>query len=174
MQEIRSWSRLGDHKASSTYRSWLRSDYYGELILPLEYRKGHLGEPVRVRKTTLIDNSCKCLGWSKRVSWGLPCLHIYHEIFTPEKRADELMQKMWDENVVGIADQNKRLKVEEVLAARKEAQSRRYAEGLWSGNSMEGRWYAVVFKQKDCWRPTYLLSNTFSHGWRLLRNTARW
>ena len=40
------------------------------------------------------------------------------------------MQKMWDENVVGTADQNKRLKVEEVLAARKEAQSRRYAEGL--------------------------------------------
>ena len=89
-------------------------------------------------------------------------------------RADELMQRMWDEDVVGIADQNKRLTAEEVLAAREEAQSRRYAEGLWSGNSMEGRWYAVVFKQKDCWRPTYLLSNTFSHGWRLLRNTARW
>ena len=40
------------------------------------------------------------------------------------------MQKMWDENVVGIADQNKPLKAEEVLAARKEAQSRRYTEGL--------------------------------------------
>ena len=40
------------------------------------------------------------------------------------------MQKMQDENVVGIADQNKRLKAEEVLAERKEAQSRRYAEGL--------------------------------------------
>ena len=43
---------------------------------------------------------------------------------------DELMQRMWDEDVVGIADQNKRLTAEEVLAARKEAQSRRYAEGL--------------------------------------------
>ena len=75
---------------------------------------------------------------------------------------DELMQKMWDEDVVGIADQNKRLTAEEVLAARKEAQSRRYTEGLWSGNSMEGRRYAVVFKQKDCWRPIYLLRNTFS------------
>ena len=42
----------------------------------------------------------------------------------------ELMQRMWDEDVVGIADQNKRLTAEEVLAARKEAQSRRYAEGL--------------------------------------------
>ena len=29
------------------------------------------------------------------------------------------MQRMWDENVVGIADQNKRLTAEEVLAARK-------------------------------------------------------
>ena len=45
-------------------------------------------------------------------------------------RADELMQKMRGEVVVGIADQNKRLKAEEVLAARKEAQSRRYDEGL--------------------------------------------
>ena len=156
MQEIRSLSRPGDHRASSTYRSWLRSDYYEELILPLEYRKGHLGEPVRVRKTTRIDNSLKCLGWSKRVSWGLPCLHIYHATFTPEMSADELMQRMWDEDVVGIADQNKRLTAEEVLAARKETQPRRYAEWLWSGNSMEGWWYAVVFKEKDCWRPTYL------------------
>ena len=45
-------------------------------------------------------------------------------------RADGLIQKMWDEDVEGIADQNKRLTAEEVLAARKEAQSRRYAEGL--------------------------------------------
>ena len=45
-------------------------------------------------------------------------------------RADELMQKMWDEDVVEIADQNKRLTGEEVLAVRKEAQSRRYLEGL--------------------------------------------
>ena len=45
-------------------------------------------------------------------------------------RADELMQRMWDEDVVGIADQNKRLTAEEVLAARKEAQSRRYVAGV--------------------------------------------
>ena len=31
------------------------------------------------------------------VSWGLPCLHIiYHAAFTPEMRADELMQRMFD------------------------------------------------------------------------------
>ena len=45
-------------------------------------------------------------------------------------RADELMQKMWYEDVEGIADRNKRLTAEEVLAVPKEAQSKRYAEGL--------------------------------------------
>ena len=40
------------------------------------------------------------------------------------------MQRMWDEVVVGIADQNERLTAEEVLAARKEAQSTRYVQGL--------------------------------------------
>ena len=45
-------------------------------------------------------------------------------------RADELIQKIWDEEVGGIADQNKRLTAEEVLAARKEAQSRRCFEGF--------------------------------------------
>ena len=45
-------------------------------------------------------------------------------------RADELMQRIWDEDVVGIADQNKRLTAKKVPAARKEAQSRRYVEGL--------------------------------------------
>ena len=50
--------------------------------------------------------------------------------FTPEMMADEIMQRMWDEDVVGIADQNKRLTTEEVLAARKDTQSRRWVEGL--------------------------------------------
>ena len=45
-------------------------------------------------------------------------------------RADGLIQKMWDEDVEGIADQNKRLTAEEVLAAHKSAQSKRYAKGL--------------------------------------------
>ena len=50
--------------------------------------------------------------------------------FTPEMRADEIMQTMWDEDVAGIADKNKSLTAEEALAARKGVQSRRYAEGL--------------------------------------------
>ena len=60
----------------------------------------------------------------------LAFLHIYHATFTPEMRADELMKKMWDEDVVGIADQKERLTAEEVLAARKEAKSRRCFEGF--------------------------------------------
>ena len=60
----------------------------------------------------------------------MPCLHIYHATNNYKMRADELMQKMWDKDVVGIADQNKRLTAEEVLAARKETQPRRYAEWL--------------------------------------------
>ena len=46
-------------------------------------------------------------------------------------RADELMQNMWDEEVVGITNQNKPLTAEEVLAARKVAESRCYAEGRY-------------------------------------------
>ena len=53
-------------------------------------------------------------------------------------RADGLIQKMWDEDVEGIADQNKRLTAEEVLAARKQAQSKRYVRG-----------YEVAIPQKD-------------------------
>ena len=34
------------------------------------------------------------------------------------------MRKMWDEEVVGITDQNKPLTAEEVLAARKVAEAR--------------------------------------------------
>ena len=60
----------------------------------------------------------------------MPCFNIYHATNNSKMRADELMQKMWDKDVVGIADQNKRLTAEEVLAARKETQPRRYAEWL--------------------------------------------
>ena len=38
-------------------------------------------------------------------------------------RADEIMQGMWDEDVAGIADQNKRLTAEEVLAAKRHNQA---------------------------------------------------
>ena len=46
-------------------------------------------------------------------------------------RADELMRKMWDEEVVGITNQNKPLAAKEVLAARQVAESRCYAEGRY-------------------------------------------
>ena len=45
--------------------------------------------------------------------------------------ADELMWKMWDEDVVGITNQNKPLTAEEVLGAWKVAESRCYAKGRY-------------------------------------------
>ena len=39
---------------------------------------------------------------------------MYHATNNSKMRADELMQKMWDKDVVGIADQNKRLTAEAV------------------------------------------------------------
>ena len=41
------------------------------------------------------------------------------------------MRKMWDEEVVGITNQNKPLTAEEVLATRKEAESRCYVKGRY-------------------------------------------
>jgi len=43
---------------------------------------------------------------------------------TPEMRADELMRRMWNEELIGITDQNKPLTTEEMLAAQKVAESR--------------------------------------------------
>ena len=82
----------------------MRSDCYEELILPLEYRKGHLGESVRVKKTTpetVVGNV------SYKANECHDACHVYtsHATFTLETRADEIMQRMWDEDVVGIADQ---------------------------------------------------------------------
>ena len=172
MQEIRSKSQPGDHKASSTCRSWLRSDYYEELILPLEYRKGHLGEPVRVKKTTRIDNSWKCLGWSKRESWGLPCLHIPCDLYSRNEGRGANTENVgrrrcgncWSKQALDSGGGA-------CCARRGTIKALCWGAVKWQ---FHGRWYAVVFKQEDCWRPTYLLRNTFSHGWRLLRNTARW
>ena len=38
---------------------------------------------------------------------------------------------MWDEELIGITDQNKPLTTEEMLAARKVAESRRYTDGRY-------------------------------------------
>ena len=114
----------------------MRSDYYEELILPLEYRKGHLGKPVRVKKTTHIDNSWKCLECHEACH-----VYTYHATFTPEMRADELMQKMWDEDVEGISDQNKRFTAWEVPAARK----KRHNQGVMLRDSE----VAIPWKDED-------------------------
>ena len=59
------------------------------------------------------------------------CVYTFHTTFTPEKSADELMGKMWHEDVVGITNQNKPLTAEEVLVSGKVAESRYYAEGRY-------------------------------------------
>ena len=56
--------------------------------------------------------------------------------------ADELMWKMWDEDVVGITNQNRPLTADEVLSARKVAESR--------GNSVERRSTAIALQHNDC------------------------
>ena len=101
------------------------SDYYEELLLPLEHRIGKPGEPVGVKTP---------LGWTivghvpGKADRCQAANHTYtfHANLTPEMRADELMRKMWDDEVVGITDQNKLLTAEETLAARKVAESRCY------------------------------------------------
>ncbi|PFX12456.1 hypothetical protein AWC38_SpisGene23585 [Stylophora pistillata] len=108
------------------------SEYYEDILLPLEHRTGKRGEPVGVKKP---------LGWtivghvSETASNGNIANHVYtfHATFTPEMRADELMRKMWDEEVLGITNQNRPLTAEEVLAAPKlkVAESRCYAVGRY-------------------------------------------
>ncbi|XP_068674628.1 uncharacterized protein [Montipora foliosa] len=78
------------------------------------------------------------------------CVYTLHTNFTPEMKADELMRKMWDEEVVGIIDQNKPLTADEVLAAWKVAESTCYAEGH----------YKVAFPWKDDEPPLHCNSTT--------------
>ena len=102
--------------------------------------------------------------------------HVYtfHTNFTPETRADELMRKMWDEEVVEITNQNKPLNAEEVLATRKVAESRCDAKGR----------YEVAIPWQDDEPPLYcnrttaedrstLLRSTYNEGRTLLRNIVR-
>ena len=48
---------------------------------------------------------------------------------TPEVRAHDLMRKMWDEDVMVISDRDRPLTPEEMLAARKTAETRCYPDG---------------------------------------------
>ena len=106
------------------------SDYYEKLLLPLEHRLGKTGEPVGVKTP---------LGWkvvghvTGEANERQVASHAYtfHANHTPEMRADELMRRMWDEEHIGITDQNKPLTTEEMLAARKVAESRRYTDGRY-------------------------------------------
>ena len=89
-------------------------------------------------------------------------------------QADELMRKMWDEDVVGLADKNKPFTAEEVLAVLKVAESRRYVNGRyevvipWKNDN---RRYIVT--ERLLKTDSTLLRNTFSEGLTLVRNTAR-
>ena len=106
------------------------SDYYEELLLPLEHRIGNLGEPVGV-KTPLGWTIVGHVSETANANSNANCIYTFHTTFTPEMSADELMRKMWDEEVVGITNQNKPLTAEVVLAARKVTESRCYAEGRY-------------------------------------------
>jgi len=104
------------------------SNYYEELLLPLEHCIGKPGEPVGVKTP---------LGWAVvghvpgETDEGQVANHAYtfHANLSPETQANELMRKIWDEEVIGITDQNKPFTTEETLAARKVAESRQYTNG---------------------------------------------
>ena len=100
------------------------SAYYEELLLPLEHRIGNPGEPVGV-KTPLGWTIVGHVSETANTCSIANCVYTFHTTFSPEMRADELMRRMWDEEVVGITNQNKLLtaeEAEEVLAARKVAE----------------------------------------------------
>ena len=107
------------------------SDNYEELLLPVEHRVGKPGDPVGVKTQ---------LGWTVvgQVPGGVSeCraanhTYTFHAIPTPELKADELMRKMWDDELVGLADdKSEPLTAEEMLAAEKARRSRRYLDGRY-------------------------------------------
>ena len=55
--------------------------------------------------------------------------YTFYANYTPEVRADDLMRKMWDEDVMGISDRDKPLTPDEMLAARKTAETSCYTDG---------------------------------------------
>ena len=57
--------------------------------------------------------------------------YTFHANSSPEVRADDLMRKMWDEDVMGISDRDQTLTPEEMLAARKTAETRCYTDGRY-------------------------------------------
>ena len=106
------------------------SDYYEVLLLPLQHRIGNLGESVGL-KTPLGWTIVEHVAETANACSIANCVYTFHTTFTPEMSADELMWKMWDEDVVGITNQNGPLTAEEVLGARKVAESSCYAKGRY-------------------------------------------
>lgn len=85
-------------------------------------------EPVRVKTPldwTMFGHVQGELGGYQAASHA----YTFHANPTPEVRADELMRKMWVEDMMGISDQEKPLTPEEVLTARKAAERRYYTDG---------------------------------------------
>ena len=106
------------------------SDYYEELLLPLERRVGKPGGPVGVKTPlgwTIVGHIPGELGECQAASHA----YTFHANSTPEVQADGLMLKMWDEDVMGISDRDPPLNPEEMLAARKTAETRCYTDGLY-------------------------------------------
>ena len=112
------------------------SDYYEEL-LPLEHCVGRPGEPVGVKTP---------LGWTivghvpEGISGCRTACHTFtfHANPIPELQADELMCKMWDDELAGLGDQKKQLTAEEMYAEHKVANSRRYIGGRYEEENSLG------------------------------------
>ena len=50
---------------------------------------------------------------------------------TPEVRADDLMRKTWDKDMIGISDRDKPLTPEEILAPQKTAETKSCTDGRY-------------------------------------------
>lgn len=107
------------------------SDYYEELLMPLENRRGKPGEPVGVRTP---------LGWtivgrvpqSMKEEQVAAHAYVFHANTTHEMRADELMRRVWDDGLLETkAFAEKPSTAEEELAERKVKESRRYIDGRY-------------------------------------------
>ena len=97
------------------------SDYYEELLLPLEHRVGKPGEPVGV-KTPLGWTIVGHVPGELRECQAASHAYTFHANPTPEVRADDLMWKMWDEDVMGISDRDKIPERDKVIERRKRSQ----------------------------------------------------
>ena len=159
---------------------WLIKNYE-ELLLPLGHRVGKTERPVGV-KTPLWINNCWHVSGVASECRGASHAYTFHVTLTREMRADELMRKMSDEEVMGLTEQNKPLLAAETRAARKVAESRRYVARrcevaipwkddesrrlYYNKNTAEDRlsfpWETPSAKARSCWGNTAKL-------WKLIK-----